>query len=111
MNVMKRIPTRFGPDTRFEIRPVPAASFGLAEKHRFEHLKNRLLLEWLEDAVDARRDSQVRRAANEAAALAWITPYPTLVFPVLFAEKAQAAETHRQSFEDDCRCSRRLLVV
>ena len=33
---------------------------------------------------------QVRRAANEAAALAWVTPYPLLFFPVLFEEKANA---------------------
>jgi hypothetical protein len=33
---------------------------------------------------------QIRRAANEAAALAWVTPYPLLVFPVLFEEKAAA---------------------
>ena len=33
----------------------------------------------------------MRRAANEAAALAWVTFYPLLVFPVLFEEKTAAA--------------------
>ena len=30
------------------------------------------------------------RAANDAAALAWTTPYPLLLFPVLLEEKAAA---------------------
>ncbi len=41
----------------------------------------------------------LRRAANEAAALAWLTPYALLVFPTLLEEKAQAArhQTLRQA--------------
>jgi hypothetical protein len=41
---------------------------------------------------------RLRRAANEAAALAWMTSYPVLVFPVLFEEKARtsAAYARRQ---------------
>jgi hypothetical protein len=34
-----------------------------------------------------------RLAVTEAEALAWQTPYPHLVFPVLAEEKAQAAAT------------------
>jgi hypothetical protein len=33
----------------------------------------------------------LRRAANEAAALAWFTPFPLLFFPALLEEKARAA--------------------
>jgi len=33
----------------------------------------------------------LRRAANEAAALAWVTTFPLLVFPVLFEEKTALA--------------------
>ena len=33
----------------------------------------------------------MRRAANEAAALAWLTPFPLLVLPALLDEKAEAA--------------------
>jgi hypothetical protein len=33
----------------------------------------------------------VRRAANEAVALAWVTPYPLLTFPGLFEEKLETA--------------------
>ena len=44
-------------------------------------------------------NAPLRRAANEAAALAWVTLYPLLVFPVLFEEKAAAAvrQTERQA--------------
>jgi hypothetical protein len=35
----------------------------------------------------------LRLAVNEAEALAWQTPYPHLVFPVLAQEKAQAVAT------------------
>jgi hypothetical protein len=33
----------------------------------------------------------LRRAVNEAVALAWVTPYPLLVFPGLLDEKVEAA--------------------
>jgi hypothetical protein len=48
----------------------------------------------------------LRRAANEAAALAWASIYPLLVFPVLFEEKTQAAlrQAERQAriFKSSC---------
>jgi len=34
---------------------------------------------------------ELRRAANEAAGLAWATNFPLLFFPVLFEEKVQQA--------------------
>ena len=36
-------------------------------------------------------NAPLRRAANDAAALAWTTVFPLLVFPVLFEEKTDAA--------------------
>ena len=36
-------------------------------------------------------NAPLRRAANDAAALAWATVFPLLVFPVLFEEKTEAA--------------------
>lgn len=53
---------------------------------RFQSLHDQLLNEGLEAAPVARAEELVKRAATEAAGLAWTTPYPTLVFPVLFAE-------------------------
>lgn len=87
----RRLKTEFGPDTRFELRPVAEASFRAVSEDRFEDLKARLLKESLAGAWEPRLNSQLRRAANEAAALAWLTYYPLLVFPVLFEEKALAA--------------------
>src|SRR5215471_4076885 len=84
------IPTEFGPETRFEVAPV-LGPFRAVATNRFEQLKARLLCERLDEIWEPAFTSPVRRAANEAAALAWVTPYPLLVFPVLFEEKAESA--------------------
>ena len=90
----RRVPARFAPETRFDVQPVPAAPFRAAEEARFERLKYRLLLSSLNELPNARANARLRRAANEAAALAWVTPYPLLVFPILFEEKARAAAAY-----------------
>ncbi len=86
----RRVPTKFGPETRFEVKPVPPALFRATLETELERLKSRLLREHLNGATPE-LNAYLRRAANEAAALAWVTPYPLLVFPTLFAEKADAA--------------------
>lgn len=87
----RRVPTRFGPETRFEVRPVPPAPFRALNEDGLERLKGRLLREVLWEAGAPKFAEGLRHAANEAAALAWVTPYPLLVFPGLFEEKAGAA--------------------
>ena len=87
----RRLRTRFGPETGFEVKPVSAAPFRAVLEDRFEGLKARLLLESLDTVWQPELNSEVRRAANEAAAIAWITPYPLLVFPILFEEKTRSA--------------------
>ncbi len=92
MNANKnQVATRFAPETRFELRPVPAAPFRANLENEFERLKIRLLTETLETVERPALNTSLRRAANEAAALAWVTFYPLLVFPTLFEEKARAA--------------------
>lgn len=81
------VPTAFAPETRFEIRPNP---FLAARENEFERLKARLLGEQLREAK-TELNAPLRRAANEAAAIAWATVYPLLVFPALFEEKTAAA--------------------
>ena len=95
----QRVPTEFGPEVRFEVPPVPPPPFRARVDAELERLKNRLLREHREEAWDSRLRIALRRAANDAAALAWVTPYPLLVFPVLFEEKAEAAlnQSRRQS--------------
>jgi hypothetical protein len=73
------------------VKPVPPAPFRATQETELEHLKNRLLLGRLADLETPEATAYVRRAANEAAALAWVTPYPLLAFPVLFEEKTETA--------------------
>jgi hypothetical protein len=86
-----QVKTRFGPETRFEIGPIPPVPFRGALEHELDNLKERLLKEALARAGDPALNPLLRRAANEAASLAWFTPFPLLVFPVLLEEKAEAA--------------------
>jgi len=102
--------TEFGPETRFTVTPIPAAPFRAMVETAFERLKNQLLLERLEQLPDPQLNSQLRRVANEAAALAWVTAYPLLVFPGLFQEKA--AIVMAESGQDQAgRYTRELLEV
>ena len=87
----RRVPARFARDVSFEVQPVRAAPFRAAQEARFERLKHRLLLSSLNELPQARANARLRRAANEAAALAWVTAFPLLVFPALFEEKARTA--------------------
>jgi hypothetical protein len=85
-----RIRAVFSPETRFELRPDAAATFRVTRESEFERLKNRLLAEQLAAAAPE-LNAPLRRAANEAAALAWMTFHPLLVFPALFEEKTATA--------------------
>ena len=87
----KRVPTKFAPVTRFEVKPVPPAPFRAIQESELERLKNRLLRLQLDELNEPEFNAYARRAANEAAALAWVTPYPLLVFPALFDEKIETA--------------------
>jgi hypothetical protein len=86
-----RVLTRFEPETRFEVRPAPPPPFRAAQEANLERLKDRLLRRALEDLAEPGFHAPMRRAALEAAALAWVTPYPLLLFPGLFEEKARLA--------------------
>jgi hypothetical protein len=107
----KRVPAHFGPETRFELRPAPPAPFRALQENHFEELKANLIREQLRRLWRPDLSALVRRAANEAAALAWITPYPLLMFPVLFDEKADAALTAATRQQDIRRRSRELFAV
>jgi hypothetical protein len=107
----RRVPTRFGPETRFDVKPVPAAPYRAVQENRFERLKSILLDARLEELLDPTFNSYVRNAANDAAALAWVTPYPLLVFPGLFEEKADSAVKLAEKQEEVLERSRELLTV
>lgn len=80
--------TRFGPDVRFD---APVAPFRATETTALEELKKKLLRRLLDETTEAGQNILLRRAANDAAALAWLTQFPLLVFPALLEEKARAA--------------------
>ena len=105
-----RIPAEFGPEARFEVRPTAAAPFRVTQESEFERLKNRLLAEQLAVAAPE-LNVPLRRAANEAAALAWVTFYPLLVFPVLFEEKTATALRQARRQARIYTASRELLAV
>jgi hypothetical protein len=87
----RQFKTRFGPETRFEIGPIPPVPFRGALETELDGLKARLLREELERADEPALNPALRRSANDAASLAWFTPFPLLVFPLLLEEKAEAA--------------------
>jgi hypothetical protein len=107
----QRVPADFAPEVRFEVAAGPPAPFRAKQDAALERLKKQLLEERRGEAWDSRLRSALRRAANDAAALAWVTPYPLLVFPALFDEKAAAA-VHQAQRQNHVRArSRELLAV
>jgi hypothetical protein len=87
----KRVAARFEADTGFVVKTTPAVPSRATEETELERLKTRLLQERLLRAQGGELNVRLQRAANEAAALAWVTTFPLLVFPTLFEELAHSA--------------------
>jgi len=62
--------------------------------------RGRLLQQLLAPVAEPGLNTALRRAANEAASLAWFTPCPLLFFPTLLEEKAVAAKRQRDRQRD-----------
>ena len=90
----RKLRPRFEPDTRFELTPVPPAPFRGTGETELDRFKNRLLRELLASTDEPELYAPLRRATNEAAALAWTTPFPLLFLPELLREKADAARRY-----------------
>jgi hypothetical protein len=91
------VPTEFGPNTRFApaiVTATPAPAFRGAIENELERLKERLLATELARTANLQTNVLLRRAANEAVSLVWLMPYPLLLLPALFAEKAKTARLH-----------------
>ena len=86
--ITKKVRTRFARDVRFDVKTTP---FRAEQTTELEKLKNRLLKQLLDEAPDADQNVLLRRAANDAAALVWVTGCPLLLFPALLEEKVRAA--------------------
>jgi hypothetical protein len=86
------VPTEFGPNTRFSLPVLPTApTYRGALENELERLKDRLLAAELARTINLEANVLLRRAANEAVALVWLTPFPLLLLPALFEEKARVA--------------------
>jgi len=107
----RRVPTEFGPETRFEVKPIPTGPFRARQEAELERLKVKLLVKRLDGCWGSQIASRLRRAANEAAALAWVTRYPLLVFPALFEEMAETALLRAKRQEQVRQRSRVLLAA
>jgi len=92
----RKLPTRFAPETRFEVAPVLGASSRGRLEIELDRFKDRLLQGLLSEMEDSRLKLLLRQAATEASALAWTTAYPLLVLPVLLEEKAEAARLYAE---------------
>jgi len=95
-NTKQEVRRRFALETRFDLAPQLAQPFRAAQDDAFEQLKGRLLRRLLDDAVRPELNAPLRRAANDAAALAWTTSFPLLFFPALLEEKARRARLQLQ---------------
>jgi hypothetical protein len=90
----QQAPVRFHPETRFSLEPKFAPANHEGVQTVFEDLKTRLLKPVLGETLDPDLRRQLRLAANEAAAMAWMTPFPLLFLPALLDEKAAEAHHH-----------------
>ena len=106
----KKLRLRFEPGNRFEVTPAPAAPFRGTQETELERLKAKLLGSLLRGA-EASLLPAYRRAANDAAAVAWTTSFPLLVFPELLEEKAREARQRQQHQQGVLARSRRIMEI
>jgi hypothetical protein len=94
MNVNRTRTDGFAPSALYPPGTHPDVNYRATETTELERLKHRLLRERLASETNGELTVPLRRAANEAAALAWVTTHPLLVFPALFEEKARITRRH-----------------
>jgi hypothetical protein len=88
----RQVITNFEPETRFEVGSLAPVPLRGARETELEQLKARLLGPLLNTTAAPEQSAPLRQAANEAASLAWFTPFPLLFFPALLEEKLYAAQ-------------------
>lgn len=91
-NARGRIRTQFAPATHFKVKLSPEGALRREQAAQLVDLKARLLRRHVMHAPSIELIPAIRRAANDAASLAWFTPCPLLVFPTLFDEKVESAK-------------------
>lgn len=83
----KKLAIEFEQESRFDVSIPAVPARGELEK-ALERIKHRLLLNLLRETPNTRMQDVLCQAATEAATIAWMTPHPLLVFPLLLEEKA-----------------------
>lgn len=93
-------------ESRFEVNPKLVEAARGSVEAELEQLKATLITPILESVTNTRLVKDLSWAANEAAALAWFTVCPVLVFPALLEEKIQSAlkKWEKQQQLLQCRC-------
>src|SRR5438046_5260643 len=86
----------FEPASRSDSNPVAGGRLQARGTDSLEELKQRLLQEIAGAGMGSANLTCLRRAAEEAASLAWTTSFPLLVLPELFFEKAAEARVRSQ---------------
>jgi len=87
----QKLKSRFEPDIRLELGHETIVPSKERLAARLEAFKGRLLKRLLDEVSTTAFHASLRRAANEATALVWLTPYPLLLLPVLMEEKVRVA--------------------
>ncbi|HTI99737.1 MAG TPA: hypothetical protein VL527_12720 [Dongiaceae bacterium] len=87
----RKLKTMFEKPTRFRALVKPAAAARGDIEVELNQLKERLLHQLTQETTPDSVHRALRQAADEAAALVWLTPYPLLFLPSLLEEKALAA--------------------
>ena len=106
---MKTVPTRFEKDIRFEM-DIPTGRARGAVQDELERLKDRMLSLWVKETASPLLRKRLRQAVQEAASMAWLTPYPLLVLPLLMEEKVR--EVRRQMIrQQEIRARSQLLLA
>jgi hypothetical protein len=96
----QRVHPRFADEIRFALAPHSQPRPADLARKAFSELQVRLLQPLLFASSDALTRKHLSLAANEAAALAWTTPYPLLVLPVLLDEKVAETRQHARRQEE-----------
>ena len=104
----QRLPARFARETRFRL-PVGVGP-PHAQTAELERLKERMIRHLLRPTEPIWLQVPLRRAANDAATLAWTTPCPLLVLPLLLEEKLHAARKQAERQKEVLRRSRAIVM-
>lgn len=85
------VPTRFEPETRFDLVPALNGTSQRATEAELEELKRKLARRLIEKTTSPASRVRIRQAVNKAAALSWAAGWPLLLFPALAEELALTA--------------------